>query len=244
MKNQVAWLKSLPFPLAIGLIFLSLTRKIFRIPVAFSFAQGAEDLIIPYLATNHFSITGTGRYVDVGCNAPVRYSNTFELYLRGWRGLNIDANEDLISECKRVRKEDVSIQAAVSDSVREVTFHEAEGSLMSTIDEAKIDEWKNLPVFSEKRQRKVFTRTLTSILDEHWTHGRSIDLLTIDVEGHDFRVLKSLDIAKYRPKIIVIEMHNFEGIRDSEIYQHLSENGYMLKFFAVMNAYFVDAREG
>jgi hypothetical protein len=85
---------------------------------------------------------------------------------------------------------------------------------------------------------------LTSILDEHWTDSHSIDLLTIDVEGHDFRVLKSLDIAKYRPKIIVIEMHDFAGIRDSEIYRYLAANGYVLKFFAVMNTYFVDAREG
>jgi FkbM family methyltransferase len=241
MRNQIQWLKALPTGLAIKLIAMFAVRRLTRLPITFSYAQGAEDVIIPYLIRYHFGLTGPGKYVDVGCNAPVRYSNTFDLYLNGWRGLNVDANRELIAECKRVRKLDRSLQAAVSDSEKEVVFHKAEGGLMSTIDTAKYEEWKALPVFSDRREETLITRTLTSILDDNWQADDAIDLLSIDVEGHDFQVLRSLDLSRYRPKIIVIEMHSIEKMDENEIYRHLTSNGYTFKFYAVLNAYFVDA---
>lgn len=220
---------------------MSVARRLTGLPITFSYAQGAEDIIIPYVARYHFGMTGPGKYVDVGCNAPVRYSNTFDLYLNGWRGVNIDANSELVSECRKVRKQDICIQAAVSDSEREVIFHRAKSNLVSTIDEEKLVEWKKHFEFSDDDQETLVTRTLTSILDEHWRSGDSIDVLTIDVEGHDMQVLKSLDLSRYRPKIVVIEMHEFEGVESTEIYQYLAGNGYRLKYFAVLNAFFVDA---
>jgi FkbM family methyltransferase len=220
---------------------MSVARRLTGLPITFSFAQGAEDILIPYISRYHFSLEKPGRYVDVGCNAPVRYSNTFELYTNGWRGLNIDANRDLIEECKKVRKQDVCIHAAVSDSEREVIFHRAKSHLVSTIDEERLVEWKKHFEFSDDDQETLVTRTLTSILDEHWQADEPIDLLSIDVEGHDLKVLKSLDLSRYRPKIVVIEMHDYEGIERSEIYKYLTERGYALKYFAFLDAYFVDA---
>lgn len=236
MKNQISWFKALPVGLAIRLIFLSVVRKIFRIPVAFSFSQGAEDIILSY-----FQLPGPGTYVDVGCNEPVRFSNTFNLYLQGWRGINIDANKDLINECKKIRKKDISICAAVSDSEREVIFHKAKISAVSTIDEDRLKEWEKLWTFAEEDKEKVVTKTLTSILDNNLPAGSQVDLLTIDVEGHDFKVLKSLDLTKYRPKVIIIEIHSINNISETDIYKYLSANDYQLKYYAVLNAYFVDS---
>lgn len=235
MKNQLSWFKALPFGLAIRLIALSLVRKIFKIPVTFSFSQGAEDIISGYLP-----LSGTGTYVDVGCNEPVRFSNTFNLYLRGWRGINIDANSELINECKKIRKKDISICAAVSDTEREVTFHKAKTSAVSTIDEDRLKEWEKLWTFADEDKEKVITKTLTSILDKNLPADTQIDLLTIDVEGHDFNVLKSLDLTRYRPKVIIIEIHSIDKILETDIYRYLSANNYSLKYYAVLNAYFVD----
>jgi len=67
------------------------------------------------------------------------------------------------------------------------------------------------------------------------------EFIKIDVEGHDLNVLKSLDLSKYRPKIIVIEMHSIEDMSQNEIYQYLVKNDFVFKFYAVLNAYFVDA---
>ncbi len=242
MNNQLRWIRSLPISLAIRMTALFAIRKFFRLPVTFSYSQGAEDLIAEYYLRYQFEMNGPGTYVDVGCNAPVRYSNTFDLYLRGWRGINIDANRDLIEECRRVRKQDISICAAVSDSEREVTFHKAKSDAVSTIDEDRLAEWKKHFEFADADQETVVTQTLTSILDANIETGRNIDLLTIDVEGHDLHVLKGLDLSKYRPKVIIIEIHELDSVKDNEIYKYLSENGYLLKAFAILSAYFVDDR--
>jgi FkbM family methyltransferase len=242
MKNQLNWVKALPLGLWLRLIVIFAVRRILRLPITFSYAQGAEDIIIPYMLRYQLGLEGPGKYVDVGCNEAVRYSNTFDLYLNGWRGINIDANADLIKECRRVRREDTCICAAVSDSEREVSFHKAKSHLVSTIDETRLVEWKKHFEFSDSDQEIVVTRTLTSILDEYWREGDPVDLLSIDVEGHDFQVLKGLNLDKYRPKIIVIEIHKFEDIDQSEIYKYLASKNYHLKFFAVLNAYFVDAK--
>ncbi|MBK7706920.1 MAG: hypothetical protein IPJ30_14425 [Acidobacteria bacterium] len=92
MASKFALFKSLPFGLAVGVISLSVVRRIFGIPVAFSHSQGAEDLIASHILGNEFNALMDGTYVDVGCNAPVRYSNTFEYYTRGWRVIIMDAN--------------------------------------------------------------------------------------------------------------------------------------------------------
>lgn len=241
-RQKLDWFRALPIGLAFGLIVLSFVRRIFRIPAFFSFAQGAEDILILHIATYNLGITGPGNYVDVGCNRPVRYSNTFDLYLRGWRGINIDANKRLVEECKRIRKQDICLHAAVSDAEREVTFHKAKSDLVSTIDERQLVEWRKHFEFDDEERETVVTRTLTSILDEHWQASDRIDLLTVDVEGHDVQVLKGLDLEKYRPRMIVVELHEFAAIERSEAFLLLTASGYRLTYFAVLNAYFVDGR--
>src|SRR5258708_12456014 len=243
MKRKLALFKALPFGLASGMILLSLVRRIFRIPVTFSYSQGAEDLISDHYLRHQFGMGMTGTYVDVGCNTPVRYSNTFELYTRGWRGINIDANRNLIAECNRLKKDDISITAAISDNEHEAIFHRSKESAVSTIDEERLLEWKKTWEFADEDRETVFTKTLTSILDENLPVGFNVDFLTIVVEGHDFPVLRGLDLSKYRPNVITIDIHALDSVKDNEIYKYLSANGYVLKAYAVLSAYFVDERQ-
>ena len=51
-----------------------------------------EDLNI----LNFFKNKRDGFYVDVGCFHPKKHSNTYFLYKRGWRGVNIDMEEEKI----------------------------------------------------------------------------------------------------------------------------------------------------
>ena len=50
-----------------------------------SYAQEGEDLLLERILGKQ----GKGFYVDVGAHHPVRFSNTFLFYKRGWRGINI-----------------------------------------------------------------------------------------------------------------------------------------------------------
>ncbi|MGQ0799766.1 MAG: FkbM family methyltransferase [Pseudomarimonas sp.] len=61
------------------------------------------------------------------------------------------------------------------------------------------------------------------------------------LEGHDFDVLRSLSLSRFRPRVIVIEIHDFmiESAGTSPVVVYLRENRYSLVGFAV-NGFFVD----
>ena len=54
--------------------------------------------------------------------------------------------------------------------------------------------------------------------------NQNVDVLDIDVEGHDCEVLVSFDITIHRPRLILIECHNPDPNRD--IHGYLTSNGY------------------
>ncbi|UTA69430.1 FkbM family methyltransferase [Emticicia sp. 21SJ11W-3] len=231
--------KLLPLFDAIRLSILFFVRRyIFKFGKVI-FSQTGEEILIQWILKD----VKNGFYLDVGCHHPYKISNTFQLYLKGWHGIAIDANPALIAKWKRKRKNDIPIMAAVSDQEKEVTFYEFKESEVNTMDEGMMREWKQK--FNYRSERKLTTQTLTSVLDAHLPKGQKIDLMTVDVEGNDFNVIKSIDLAVYRPKLIVVEIHNTDlsDIHENEIYKYLSGKNYKLVSFATMNGYFLDATQ-
>jgi FkbM family methyltransferase len=202
----------------------------------FSYSQTGEDAIIRGLLFS-YKYSGNCQYVDVGCNHPSRDSNTFDLYRSGWNGVTIDGNQALIDLHRKTRPKDKSVCAVVSSEIRDMTFTEYSDSLVSSVDsEHALSLGYQSDIVSQKTVR---TRTLTEILDSvQFSH--TFGVLSIDVEGHDYEVLTSLDFSKYRPFLIVIEIHNFAFLEpyDNPIYLFLVSKGYIMVGYATMNAYF------
>ena len=240
MRSTLKWFKSLYTSTAISLFLLHLVRRIFKIRVAFSYSQFGEDISLKALLGGNTE-SRKGFYVDVGCNHPIRLSNTFNLYLEGWSGIVIDANKELIADFKKIRKNDIAICCPVSNEVREITFYKSKVDSVSTIDEKTYLEWKELWKFDEADFEKVNTRTLTSILDEAMPMGsKKIDLLCVDVEGHDYEVLLGLDFNKYKPEAIIVELFakTIKEVFETDIYKYLNGFGYELIWYSIHNGYF------
>lgn len=237
--NQVKLLfDRLPFQDALRMTTFYFFRKLFSNDVFLSYSQMGEDRII----ANLLSDVSKGFYVEVGSNEPVHFSNTFGFYCKGWQGITIDANRSLVEKHRQLRLKDTPVYAAVSNTESEVVFTEYNMHELNTIDQRTVSELKsdqNVQVVGEHRLK---TRTLTDILQEYLPTGQAIDFLSIDVEGHDWEVLQSLDLSRYRPRLIVIEMHSFhlENYAANEIYTYLTANGYVFSGYAVWNGYFID----
>ena len=78
--------------------------------------------------------------------------------------------------------------------------------------------------FKPSKTKKTLPISLNKILELHSPKTKKIDLLTIDVEGHDFEVLQSLDLKKYFVKVILIEGNeNKTGLN-----QYIENHGYYL----------------
>jgi FkbM family methyltransferase len=192
-----------------------------------SFSQEGEDLIIGRL----FDGVQTGFFVDVGAHHPFRFSNTWLLYRRGWRGINIDATPGAMAEFHHWRPDDVNIECLVSTDTRPRPYFLHDEPALNTMSEDLVKRRAiESPQYRMRETIMLQSRTLASILEEHVPEGRTIDLLNVDVEGHDLEVLRSNDWTKFRPNVILAELliTSLADIGKSELYRFLTDRGYRL----------------
>lgn len=89
-----------------------------------------------------------------------------------------------------------------------------------------------------KEIRKIKTKTLNSVLENSKFKDKKINLMSIDVEGHELEVVRSIDLKKYAPEMIVIEFldlkmkeiefynQDISLVLNSEVYKHMIKNDY------------------
>jgi FkbM family methyltransferase len=215
---------------------LKLFRKAFLTDfIKFHYSQFGEDIILREILKKEISI---GFYVDVGCYHPKKFSNTYRLYKKGWSGINIDMEEDKISLFNMVRPRDINVLSPISDKEEEVTLYRfSKYGHGSTIDKKIASETID-PLYDKTI---VKTRTLNKVINESPYKDTQIDVLSIDAEGVDFKVLKSLDIKKYSPKVIIIEDHHrrIEDILETDTFKFLVQNNYILRSWSFYSLIFV-----
>ena len=197
-----------------------------------SYAMEGEDLEIVKILKN----INNGFYVDAGGYHPLDRNNTYLLYKKNWRGINIDLSEFSIDLFNFIRPKDININVAVSNRDESVTFYyQKELSQLSTI-KKNIANQRMQGLIKEK---KIKSNKLTTILNNSKFNKRKIDFLNTDVEGADFDALKSLDFKIYRPKLICVEIYD-ENIEQSEIYIFLKKLNYTKKWSATFSHLFTD----
>ena len=169
-----------------------------------------------------------GFYVDIGAFNPIRGSNTYLLYKKGWSGINIDADENSIKIFDILRRKDYNFNYAISSTKKKSInlFYEKNSSGVKTIKKKFRDlTLKNFKI------KKVKVATFTQLIKKTKFNKKEIDFLNIDCEGADFDVLKSVNIKIYKPKVICIEVNTLlnKKLKESTIYKYLLKNNYKLK---------------
>lgn len=191
------------------------------------YSQAGEDMLLSlyYEGKKH-----KGFYVDVGAHHPYRFSNTAYFYKRGWRGINIEPTPSLFKAFPRLRRRDINLNVGIGNGEK-LTFYVFNEGALNTFD-PEIARSRDGSYDGKYRiidRIEVQTRTLADILDKHLPAGTPIDLLTIDVEGMDFAVLKSNDWTRYLPQFILVECESeLDDLSDDEIYQFLHAKGYSI----------------
>ena len=191
----------------------------------YCFGQEGEDLVLSRIFPTEYK----GFYIDVGAHHPQRFSNTYLLYCRGWKGINIDATPGSMDQFNTVRPKDTNLEIGISnvDEMRE--FYIFEESALNTFN-AKVAEENIQYGCPLKNTIMIKTQRLSSILAHYLPPATTIDLLTVDVEGLDHVVLQSLDFTKYRPRVIICELlsNDLDMAMKSTTALILIENGYQL----------------
>lgn len=206
-----------------------------------TYAQHGDDLV----ALNIFHLLEIEKpsYLDIGAHHPVNISNTALLYQRGCRGINVDANPILLKAFQDKRPEDINLNLGVSDHTGTLTFYMIDdASGRNTFDLATAEAFvASHPWCTIRKTVEVPVVTINEIV-ETYAHGICPDYLSVDAEGFDARILKSVNFAKYRPKIICAEVVTGAGTTsDTSIGEVLAESGYFPYFRTVGNFFFVDS---
>jgi len=163
-----------------------------------SYSANAEDVLLRRL----FPEPCLGFYVDVGAAHPTWENDTKALSDRGWRGINIEPQEDFLAELRRERPDDINLGVALSDAPGELVFFDLEGTGLSTLDETNAANAR--AAGRRVRSRKVEVQTLAQVLVAN-NAPPVFEFLKIDVEGLEQSVLSGNDWMRFRPHVIMIE---------------------------------------
>jgi FkbM family methyltransferase len=193
-----------------------------------SFSQEGEDILLDRILSGSIQ---NGFYLDIGAHHPIKFSNTYFFYLRGWRGINIDANPNSMKLFNQFRPYDINVEAAIGSKLGELDYYVFNHPEVNTFISSHAKEWDGKGDVKLIEIKKVNVITLSDILQKFSKHiPKSIDLLTIDVEGMDYEIIKNFDFENYRVKFIIIEESGFNihDVNKGEISNFLMKNRFIL----------------
>ena len=176
-----------------------------------SYSISNADLIIDRI----FSNKKEGIYVDVGCNHPIKFNNTYLLYKRGWNGINIDLDNDSINQFNKLRKRDLNIKTLVTsfdDEEKQLYFYHNR-SAINTVSKSLADKRVN----KHKEIKTIKGSSLNSIIEKSKYKDSKINLLSIDIENYEYDVLKNFNFEQYNIDVIVAEITD-TGVNNLETY--------------------------
>jgi FkbM family methyltransferase len=167
-----------------------------------SYAQNAEDVVLDRI----FKGRESGFYVDVGACHPVEDSVTLLFSERGWHGINVEPDANLHALLVENRPNDVNLCMAIGRQRGRADFHPTGTRGHGTMNaEFAARRSKNGPA------RRVPVAPLSDIVDCYGPEDGQIDFLKIDVEGWEADIVASVDWARHRPLVVVVEAVDDSG---------------------------------
>ena len=190
---------------------------------------------------NFFNNKTEGVCVEVGSNEPVAVESQsfhFENNLN-WKCYLIEPNPKLVKKTNQLRPKTSIINCACVDKID----HDSTVTLYVPLNPDTSEEvsghaaiQKNIDEHNYKNFEEIVVKgySLTNILRKF--NVKNIDLLSIDVEGYEYEVLRGLDFTLYHPKLILLEDKNLY----LQKHKYLLSNGYKLCRRLNRNYWYVD----
>jgi FkbM family methyltransferase len=175
-----------------------------------------------------------GIFVDVGAHDGKTYNNTlfFEETYK-WTGINIEPIPNVYKTLQNNRPSCINLNCAISNSdnitkdfMINTGYTEMLSGLIETYDERHLSRIKNEALEHNCSMTivKVVTRTLESIFLEN--NMSNVNFLSIDTEGSEFDVIKSINFNKVFIDVICFE-NNYDDVSEP-IIEYLQAKGYYL----------------
>lgn len=181
-----------------------------------------------WLFENHFKDKKKGFFLEIGADDGIDKSNTKFYEELGWNGMCIEASPKRFKLLEKNRT-CVCENYAVSDRIGEVEFMDIAGwgkGLSGIVEKYdgrhkdRIQQELRHPQNKGSETVTVKTELLSNLLDKH--NITEINFCTIDTEGGEYEILKTINFDKYDIKIIIVE-NNYD---DQRVNKLLTAKGY------------------
>jgi len=192
------------------------------------YSQSGEDCLL----WQFFGERKSGFYVDVGAFDGVLFSNTLSFEEQGWSGICVEPLATFYNLCRQARPNSTCLNlACVADknvqTVRLYTerlglFSGTQGHRVADVQSAYQVQGLSFTGFD---QTVVPALTLDAILYEYAVPGQEIDFVSIDVEGTELDVLRGFDLARFCPRVVVVEANSDRA--EGRITAHMSGFGFL-----------------
>lgn len=197
-----------------------------------SFSSDGEDFVIEKFLKN----IDSGLYVDLGSNHPVKHSNTFNLYLRGWRGVCLDPIPNYSKKYSLYRPGDRFINAGVNVSENE-NINQLKFYFYQQFPDNSTFDYERVKHLEEVMNRKpssildVPVVTVKQIIDElsaMVTDTTDIHFINVDIEGFEKKIINDIFALNIYPWLICVEELNTFACElvNGDIYSLMNENNY------------------
>lgn len=195
-----------------------------------SYSQVGEDLIVAGIAQglrlNSFF------YVDVGANSPTNLSNTYLFYEAGYRGVLIEPDARYCAELQKARPGDKCLNMGVAwGEERAADLFVMTAGTLNTFSPEEVEHYSTpaaIQGYGIQKVEKIVKVPLIPINEVFEKHvGHAPAFLSIDTEGMDFPILKTINFQKFSPRIICVETQGGHlGNDQGEIISFMKSNGY------------------
>jgi FkbM family methyltransferase len=196
-----------------------------------SYSQLKQDIEV----IEFYNYKKNGYFIEIGANDGIEFSNTYLLEKDyDWKGICVEPLPDVFNKLKINRPNSICINKAVfnqSNKILNFTISNSHSLLSGLTD--YIVHHKNT-VFKDYQNIEVESITLNDILNDA-NAPNFIEYMSLDTEGTELEILKSVDHNKYKFGIIHVEHNYVEPIR-SQIRELLESNNYLY----VRECYFDD----
>lgn len=191
------------------------------------YSQSGQDKFLNEII---FKNKRNGSFVDIGANDGITYSNSyfFENELN-WRGVCLEPIPAVFEKLNKLRKSiNINCCIAPQEGIKEFLLVEGYAEMLSGLVENYDDRHlkrieKEIKDFGGRANKiNLPCRNLNNLLNEQ--KFTKIDYCSIDTEGGEFEILKSIDFKQISINVFSIE----NNYKESDMRYYMEFNGYEL----------------
>jgi FkbM family methyltransferase len=206
-----------------------------------SYAQCGEDLIVQFIFEALRLPKPT--YLDLGAHHPRHMSNTFLFYTQGARGVCVEPDPTLYAHLKRVRPHDMCLNVGVgASSVGHANFYIMTSKALNTFSWQEAERYQRYGNQKIEQVIQVPVLSVNEIINQYCKAAPQF--ISVDVEGLDLEIVKSLNFDTFRPAVLCVETLTYTEDRTerklTEIADVVCDRGYFLYADTYINSIFVD----